>query len=283
MADPTSNLQINFNRSTVDKWGLYTSHRRRVMDLILSGRSTNARSLCVLGAGNCNDLDLNVLTRCFKEIHLVDIDYEALSGVALRQSVHDPTPIILHGGVDITGVFKSLAAWYSNAPRQIEIDNVLKRIEKLPAIGISKSLDVVVSATVLTQLINTAVNALGANHPRLLEISLAIRNAHIRLLVNLVSVGGTGVLITDLVSSDTCEKLKNIPEEEMPELMRYLLSVRNFFTGVNPFVLGTIMRQDPYISPRVSDVVMKKPWRWSIGPERAYLVCGLTFRRVAIG
>lgn len=91
------------NKSTAANWSFYTYHRSKVTDLILqcapeSGSETS--SLCVLGAGNCNDLDLPRLASDFDLLHLVDIDSDALRSGVARQA-QGPAHVLMHAGVDI--------------------------------------------------------------------------------------------------------------------------------------------------------------------------------------
>ena len=67
------------NLSTRDCWDGYAHHRSVVTELLVRASSSDKSSLCVLGAGNCNDLDLQQLQHNFSEIHLVDLDDEAIS------------------------------------------------------------------------------------------------------------------------------------------------------------------------------------------------------------
>src|SRR5688572_33041802 len=77
--------QARFNRSTWAHWQHFAPHRARVQELILTGRElTPGGKLCALGAGNCNDLELNRLLDAFDEVHLVDIDPAALAKAAER-------------------------------------------------------------------------------------------------------------------------------------------------------------------------------------------------------
>ena len=50
--------QLRLNRETLDNWPLYRSHREAVADLICRPPQPASARLCILGAGNCNDLDL---------------------------------------------------------------------------------------------------------------------------------------------------------------------------------------------------------------------------------
>ena len=170
--------------------------------------------------------------------------------------------------------------WHIKAPAEAEIDAFLKNIEQTYELGIGEPFDVVISATILTQLIASAVMALGTDHPRLFDVVLAMRTSHIRLLVNLVAAGGAGVFVSDLVSSDTCQELNTISENGLPDLMQRLLHQRNFFTGTNPFMLKAVLQEHPHMSPRITEVALRNPWQWRISPSRTYLVYALTFRKV---
>ncbi len=63
--------------------------------------------------------------------------------------------------------------------------------------------DVVASTCLLSQLVGNAFHSVGEGHPRFLDLVRAIRLAHLRLMTGLRRAGGTAVLVTDLVSSDT--------------------------------------------------------------------------------
>jgi hypothetical protein len=61
--------QAKLNKSSAAAWEPFTSHREKVTAL-LTGSAAGGR-LCVLGAGNCNDLDLARLLLAYAEITLV--------------------------------------------------------------------------------------------------------------------------------------------------------------------------------------------------------------------
>src|SRR5690349_17998645 len=77
-------LQRALNRETSPSWQAFAAHRQQLTRL-LAGRATGLR-LCVLGAGNANDLDIEQLRSRFSEITLVDLDAEALARATARQS-----------------------------------------------------------------------------------------------------------------------------------------------------------------------------------------------------
>lgn len=58
------------------------------------------------------------------------------------------------------------------------------------------------------------------------------------------------------------------------------ISERNFFSGMNPFVLKHLLETDEMLAPQVTDVRLSNPWVWDLGP-RLYAVCALTAKRVS--
>jgi hypothetical protein len=77
-------------------------HRKRVTREVL--RLAPRQRICVLGAGNCNDLDLVALRTTFGELHLVDVDGEALALGLERQGLSKDAGIRAHPGVDVAGL-----------------------------------------------------------------------------------------------------------------------------------------------------------------------------------
>lgn len=240
--------QQALNRATAGEWASYAPHRRRIASLLIEPARGGGR-LCVLGAGNCNDLDLWGLAGVFDEIHLVDLDGEALAAALRRQRVISRR-VIVHGGVDVAGG----TDW---------------------AEGVAP-FDTVLSAGLLTQLIASAVEGVPEEEESI-EVGLAVRTAHLRLLVRLVRPGGCGGLVTELVSSDTFPELDGLPADRLGSAARQLIAERNFFTGTNPVVLTRALRDDP----SVAWVRATGPWRWRIGAHRSYLAYGLIFGAAA--
>src|SRR5690349_5752462 len=106
-----SDTQVRFNAASRDAWDQYSSHRKVVTEILTAGVSPGPSRLCVLGAGNCNDLDLAALLAVHREVHLVDLDAEALAHGVERQGRADNPAVRCHGGLDVTGVLNTLAAW----------------------------------------------------------------------------------------------------------------------------------------------------------------------------
>src|SRR5262245_39070367 len=71
----------------------FAGHRDMVRGLLQAHSPPEASSLCVLGPGNTNDLDLPWLSTRFRRIVLVDLDEEAVKAGVARQ-MGSPTPSI---------------------------------------------------------------------------------------------------------------------------------------------------------------------------------------------
>jgi hypothetical protein len=149
-----------------------------------------------------------------------------------------------------------------------------------PTLDLGGPYDVVVSTTLLTQLISLAVEGLGNEHPNLIDVILAIRNGHLRLLARLLCSRGAALLVTDVVSSDTLPELVVASPDALAGLLDAALALRNFFTGANPYALAAPFRRDVVLYQAVTDVSMVEPWRWQVGPRRYYLVSALSFGRL---
>ena len=97
-------------------------------------------------------------------------------------------------------------------------------------------------------------------------------------MLRLLRPGGRGLLVSDLVSSDTAPELLT-GVSHGPELLVKLVAAQNFFTGLNPFIVESLLKQDPILAPLVGKVALHSPWVWRISAARAYLVFAVTFQR----
>jgi hypothetical protein len=258
------------NRQAQGNWDLFADHRRRVTDLLVAAARDSggdAPRLCVLGAGNVNDLELATILGCFSRVHLVDWDTEALASGIERQGCTGNPAVICRGGIDLTGVGTS---------PDLPIEQYLGRIRSAPPPAISEKVEVVASICVLSQLLEAAAR-LGTEHPRYLDAVQAIRLRHLQILVEMLAPGGIGLLICDVVSSDTLPQLLTAQEVEIPTLLTAALEQKNFFTGLNPAVVLSLFAQDPLLCQRIARCEPVAPWRWNLGP-RVYAVYGIRFR-----
>src|SRR5437764_3941235 len=146
--------QVANNCATAANWAAFAGHRARVTAL-LRARSTASR-LCVLGAGNCNDLDLEILCASHSEVHLVDLDAVALSRAMARQtSVR--RAVRLHAPLDVSANLEIAARW---SPATSLTDAEVARCAQAPATIAGRlpgPFELTASNCVLSQLIDGLV------------------------------------------------------------------------------------------------------------------------------
>jgi len=280
--------QARQNRTTSAQWVLFGSHRRAIERLIipaaeppLGDRAAPPRrpTLCVLGAGNCNDLDLKHLVQVFAEVHLVDIDPSALEAAVRRQGVENLPAIKRHTPFDLTAAAPTVSAWAEGPPTASEIDRTIQAISNSPRPDLGH-FDVVLSPCVLSQLIEPIRLALDrGRHARYREIRAALRARHLRTMTHLLRPRGRGVLAIDLASSKMEPRLPQAHDDDLPAVMQRLVSDRRIFTGLSPAEIAETVQSDPPLRREVADLRFTKPWLWHMGLRKSFLVYGVLFRR----
>jgi len=272
-------LQSSRNAETRDGWNCFASHRERVTQLLLDAASAGEGKLCVLGAGNCNDLALRQLAQSFNHVDLVDVDEEAIAAGITRQGIA-AGHVTACGPVDVTGVAGLMSAWMPERPAADEqVDACIMDAEQVVLPLIASGYSVAASICLLSQLIESVALTLGADHPRFLDLITCIRREHLRQLIGLATPRGAVVLITDVVSTLTLPELAKAASSDLPTLVGRAIAQRNFFTGVNPFVIKRLLETDTPLATQLTDVRLSDPWVWDLGP-RLYAVCALTARRL---
>ena len=273
--------QARFNRSTRSHWQHFAPHRARVQELILTGRElTPGGKFIALGAGNCNDLELRELLGAFGEVHLVDLDPAALTAACERQGVSGSPGLRLHAPIDLTGIAGIVSSWKAKAPRLPDVRQAVQASDTAVTPDLNGPFDVVLSSCVLSQLVGYATDALGGDRqPGFRDLVRAIRARHLRLMTDLLAPGGTGLLICDLVSSDSLQDLPRVREHELTGLIQKLARDGNFFSGLFPDALVAALHRGPDTGPRVCDVRLLPPWLWRLGPQRTFLVYAVRFRK----
>jgi len=266
------------NEQSRARWDCFARHRDRVTQLLTQVAPPSGR-LCVLGAGNSNDLDLPALLQAYAEVHLVDLDAAALQSGLARQGCQPTDRLRLYGDVDLTFIADRLDSGSpQRPPSDADLDLCVRTLAAPPPLELPSPFDTVASVCLLTQLFQCVGLSLGLQHPRLIDTIMRLRGQHLRLLVDLLRPGGTAVLVLDFVSSLTCPELPRVPEASLSDKAVELISRRNFFTGVNPFIIRHLFETAPELAPAVASVQLTAPWLWDFGP-RVYLVCAILVRR----
>ena len=237
-----SQAQRAANRSTRENWRSFTRHRNRVMEL-LGDESRRQGKVAILGAGNCNDLDLVQLASECGEIHLFDLDREAMEGALLRQGVSEEPNIHLRDDLDLSGLSDS---------------------EHATGPGPAADFDLVGSTCVVSQLLETVsrVYPPGLHRDRMM---LQVRDAHVRLVTGLIAPGGTGIMVTDMADADSSA----VPE---PVSASELARKGSHFLGLDPKGIRQALGA-------VRNLKESEPWTWQLDAVRRYLVHAVRFTK----
>lgn len=272
--------RVEANRSGIEHAGSFTAHRARLTyEIALRAPVGGVGRLCLLGAGNAHDVDLGVLGERFGEIHLVDIDSEALerarSGapVAVRDRLHVHTP------VDVSGSWDRLDEW-SRRPdaAQTLVAEVAPAVARVVG-ALAGPFDVVVSCCMLTQLQLVVLDVVNDRHPAFDALRALTNAIHVRVLTGLLAPGGRALLVTDVTSDSTYPLDALAPDADLGRLMSDLVSVGNIVHAAHPGLLSAEIRRDPVLAAEFKVSFPVGPWLWHNGPEKTFLVYGLEIAR----
>jgi hypothetical protein len=276
-------LKSSTSRSaTVDspsrRWALYAHHRDRLTEAVLASPGRSGGRLCILGAGECNDVDLARLSAAFSEIHLVDIDPVALGRGVARQTTSVRGHLRPHAGVDLSGMYKRLARWRREPPSPAQIDAVGRLTSQSVLSRLPGPFDVVVSACVLTQMAFALRDRLGDQHHSLWSARLSLVGTHLHTLIGLTAPGGISLFVSDMVSSDLFPLHALGPEASLHHVMNHAIESGAAYHTANPALIRAVLRGDSFCD-RLLGSEMLEPWLW-IGPlGRTYLVYAIRMYR----
>jgi hypothetical protein len=269
----------DLNRETAARWDSFATHRQRVTELLLQVAAADS-TLAILGAGNCNDLSLDQIVPRFHEVHLFDIDREALVRARDRHPALAPV-LYLHAPVDLGGALADVGKFRKRPATPDDLGALPQAGSRGVLAQVTQRFDVVASTCLLSQLVHGCQRLLGDTHPQLQPIACAVVVAHLRILAQLVKPGGTGLLVTDVVSSDTYP-LDELWGQQPPwNLIDELEATGNHLSGTTPAFVRRVLKTDPIAAPLVGPTRLVDPWLWRISEEETYLVYALGFQRSA--
>jgi len=269
------------NQSALPHAAAFAGHRERLTKIVIADTAADAGGrLCVLGAGNCHDLDLGSLAAIFREIHLVDIDQGAIEGARDRQAPAVKQRLFCHA-LDLSGLIDRLDRWKEMKVTPEEVMNHPAEASRQIVEALPGPFDVVLSACVLTQLQLFTLEVLTPTH-RLFEAVRQIVNlTHLRTLARLIAPAGRAILATDLISSKTYPLDKLEPGTDLRKLLAELLATNNAIYTANPDLLAWMGREDPMLSRAVEMTAPMDVWLWNNGPELVFLVYAMELKRRA--
>jgi hypothetical protein len=264
-----------YNRNSAGLWDPFAGHRARVTGLV---QSAPGERLAVLGAGNCNDLDLAALAASFRELHLADLDAEALRRGRDRQPAEIFDRIVLHAPVDLSGALPALKAFARQPPTRAQLAAFPTAGADAVVAALPGPFDTVLSVGLLSQIMHSARVALGVKHPHLEVIASALAAAHLRAMARLLRSGGTGLLVTDTATSETTPLLDRWAVAPPLTVLERLGEEDKLLSGTEPALLLNVLASDPVAAPLVTPPSLLEPWLWTLG-RHTLLVYALVFTR----
>ena len=278
--------QVGSNRSAIGHAGHFAGHRARLTEEICARApprppppARRAR-LCLLGAGNAYDVDLERLAARFDEIHLADLDLESLQRARASAAPEVARRLVLHAPVDLSGVFDELERWAANPPEPARFAAIVDAAVARVVGALPGPFDVVVSCCLLTQLQLSLLQVVGDQNPRFTDLRSLVSRIHVRSLARLLAPAGRALLVSDLTSSDTYP-LEDVGADVdadpgvLRPLMEHLLSVGNVIHAAHPGLLSAEIRRQPEWSAAYQVSAPFGPWLWRNGPTMTFLVYGL--------
>jgi hypothetical protein len=269
------------NQSALPYVDLYQEHRQRLTHRLVRGDDPALRSqrLCVLGAGNCADIELPKLCESYAEIHLVDLDREALERARDALPKTNRERVRLHGGVDLTGMLDKLARWKL---MQITPEELMAHpAQTAETIGqsVDGPFDVVASTCVITQMQLSVLNALTDRHQLFQAVRHTVSVTHLRTLSRLTCEGGRCLFVTDLVSTERLKAGGDLAAESPRQLYERALREGNVIYVAHPKLIESVVRDDPALRRELSLGDDREVWLWQQGPNRSFVVYAAEMRR----
>ena len=279
--------QRSVNLSSLGQRAAFATHRAQVTELICAAAGSNGKArLCVLGAGNCNDLDLSRVAQHYAEIHLVDIDGDAVASTISRADKSVRRHLRAHAPLDVSGVLERLPRWKAMQVTPEELFACPAECASAIATALPGPFDVVLSACLLTQLQLSVLRGLTEEHP-LFEAARQLTNlVHLRSMMRLLEEGGRGLLVTDASSDQICDLEPFEHFEGAAERAAALLAhgqAGKLFYAVEPGLLALACRTDPELQRGVRLEPIRDAWLWRNGPQRTFLSYALEFERLGRG
>jgi hypothetical protein len=271
--------QREVNRLGRDAWDPYEGHRMRLTALVTALQ--RGEGLCVLGAGNGNDLDLSLLTREFGEVHLVDLDPEALQRALARAPEQARARVRCHAPVDLSGMMDQLDHWGDGLPDAQEMALRARIAARALAQQIGRTFDVVLSSCALSQLCHPFQNTWALSGGEWQRLFDAVTALHLETMAALTRPGGTGVVACDVLcyaGEAVAETARQVPRSELASTLAARIASGAIAPNPDPQALAALL-QSGRISPTVERPQITEPWLWDLG-STVQLVYGVLFRRV---
>ena len=273
--------QLASNASARGHEAWFAEHRARLTrEIAERAPASGGGRLCLLGAGNANDVDLDNLAARFAEVHLVDIDPEAVARAMAGVTEARRGRVIAHAPVDASGVHDQLERWSGEPPATAALDGVVAAAVARVTGALPGPFDVVVSCSLITQLQLVLVQVIGDRNPRFDELRTTLNRAHMRTLAALLAPGGVALLVTDLTATEIYPPLAHVEADaDLGKLMSDILATGAFIYAAHPGQLSSELRRDAALRQTFEVRFPIGPWLWRNGPTQVLLVYAIEIRR----
>jgi hypothetical protein len=268
-------LLRDLNARYPDSSDSFTSHRERLMELLVTAGPPSG-TLAVFGAGNGADLELSLLTRAFSEVHLIDLDGDALERARSRQPAQARERLVLHPGLDLSGFLEHIDDYGEAFPAAAELVQAAVKSAR----GLVQELgtfDVTLSACVLSQLGLPFRRSWVAPASTWSNLTAAMTAVHLATLAGCTR--RRGVLAFDAQSSKQSPMLegwRGSSGQLVAELVE--ASVTAGVLALNPEPSKLLSQlSSPGLAALVSDPELSSPWLWDLG-EAVQLVYAISFQ-----
>jgi hypothetical protein len=271
-----NDLQKASNKESRSFASYFANHRAQLTEQILALASSKGR-LCLLGAGNCLDVDLARLAENFDEVHLVDIDRDAVKFAKSRLTPLLAAKVFLHAPLDLSGLNTCISDWrdMKTTPEAFMSfpDDSSAAISRL----LPGPFDAVVSCCLVSQILLTFRLALGEQHMLFQAGLITLLVTHFKVMRALINNQGRALLVTDVSSNQICSEAELNEFEKSScihadQLLDDLARENKLFNYLDPKLLTTLVQQDPSLSESSELSPPQKIWLWRNGPQRTFLV-----------
>jgi hypothetical protein len=267
------------NQSGLPYFDAFRGHREAVTRLLAGAAAAGGDRLCVLGAGNAFDLQLEELLTRFAEVHLVDIDAAAVARARERVPEGPRSRLIAHTPLDLSGMFQDIERWGRMQVTPQELMAAPAVGAKRIAAALPGPFDVVASTCLLTQLQLTLLQLLGDTHRLFIALREFLTLTHLRTLAALTKPGGRALLVTDLCSAELFPHGRPRNDADLTLLMQELVDKGHVIHSSHPELIRATLEDDPVLERSFDGGQLSPPWLWQNGPDRRFLVYALTLPR----
>jgi len=261
------------NRRDPDFWERYAPHRHRLMNAACSPGAHG--DIAVFGAGNGTDVDVDTLSRSFNQIHLIDLDTEAIERARDRLPSRLRDRTFLHGDVDLSGFLDRLDEWAEGVPPPETWGRPAMSAAHRNVARIGRTFDFALSTCVLSQLPRPYHRAWVASLGDWQVIEVVISAVYLASVTGVVHAGGSGFIAIDVLGSDRARELEAMSrasDAQLHDFVEQRLDRDGWEPNPDPRQLVTALRT------LVSSPGLIQPWLWDVGAHLR-LVYGLSFSK----